>query len=106
MPEAAVLVFVWKAFADFKNTIFKDMPVKFEDIKIYKQIIVESEDDIRLEIAVQTGCNKFEVFFSTIEINKWVQVKRENIILYFNHFLYIFYFLMFVVSCVIISDNL
>lgn len=64
VPEAAMLVHVWEELADLKNMNYKDMSIRFQDIKIHEQIILQPEDIVRLEILIhEKGCKKFQVIF-------------------------------------------
>lgn len=57
-----MLVYVWETFADLNKMNYKDMSVKFQNIKIHEQIFLKPEEIIRLEIGIQRGTSKFQVF--------------------------------------------
>ncbi|KAJ0175960.1 hypothetical protein K1T71_008134 [Dendrolimus kikuchii] len=70
LPSAAVLVFVWETLAMYNNADYRNVSVIFQNVQIYCEVKVETEEPLKLNVEIQKGFQYFEVTYDDILIAK------------------------------------
>ncbi|KAJ0175962.1 hypothetical protein K1T71_008136 [Dendrolimus kikuchii] len=70
LPAAAILVFVWETLAMYNNADYRNVSVIIQNVQIYCEVKVETEELLKLNVEIQKGFQYFEVTYDDMLIAK------------------------------------
>ncbi|CAC5370812.1 FASN [Mytilus coruscus] len=60
-PATGYLVLAWRSLAKMKGYVYDEMPVKFENVNIYRATILPSEGKVKFKVNIMESSGSFEI---------------------------------------------
>jgi len=67
-PATGYLVLAWKALAKISGLVYKDLPVTFEDVQIFRATVLPKKGSVKFDVSIMSGSGVFEVCESGAQV--------------------------------------